>query len=156
MQITPYGLTQRRRPQFRASPRSFFSQVRFVQVAVPTFLFFQVRCAYRLVGVHPRPKFKIGEDMLRTNTCNHAKFHRCRPNGVREKHYQKFVTPKSTKYPTILPCGGIITQHAYINTGSTYISSEIFTNCFAAHHIISLSPTSVRTHNLQHGNLMHY
>ena len=89
--------------------------------------------------------------MLRTNTRNHAKFHCCRPNGVREKHYQKFVTPKSTKYPTILPCGGIITQHAYMNTGSTCISSEIFTNCFAAHHIISLSPTSVRTHILLHG-----
>jgi len=33
------------------------------------------------------------------NTRNHAKFYRCRPNGVREKQYQKFVTPKRTKYP---------------------------------------------------------
>jgi len=30
---------------------------------------------------------KMGEDMLRTNTANHAKFHRCWPNSVRKKRY---------------------------------------------------------------------
>jgi len=40
------------------------------------------------------PKFtKIGEDLLRTNAPNHAKFHRCQHNDVREKRYKFFLPP---------------------------------------------------------------
>ena len=62
--------------------------------------FFQVRYAYRLVGQPPRPKYtKMGEDMLRTNTRNRAKFHRCWPNVEREKRYQNLLRQSKLHYP---------------------------------------------------------
>jgi len=72
--------------------------------------------------------------VLRNNTRNRAKFHRCRPNGVREKHYQKFVTPKSTKYPnhTTVYGGNCHEVHGVALESRNYIGEKIAENkeCF--------------------------
>jgi len=40
----------------------------------------------------------MGEALLRTNTANRAKFHRCLLDGLRKKRYQTSATPQSTMY----------------------------------------------------------
>jgi len=62
------------------------------------------------------PKFnKTGEDLLRTNTPKRAKFHRCQPNGVREKRYNflhpsVFWRPRGTPGPKFTNLSGDVEQ----------------------------------------------
>ena len=110
-------VTRRHRTQFRlpyratansncpAGPRcKVFSRWDIYRSLSQLFFFSQVRCAYRLVGEPPRPKFtKMGEDMLRTNTRDHAKFHRCWPKVYDKSVTKVLLRQNKLNIPTTLP-----------------------------------------------------
>ena len=103
-------------PQFRLPRRAWLRSFFPVEICTgrcPNFSFFPgAMCIEACGGAPPRPKFtEMGEDMPRTNTRNHAKFHHCRPNGVREKSVTKnLLRQNKLNIPTILPYGGIAKQ----------------------------------------------